>query len=106
MSSDLFRPNRHHRSAGSTITSSTPAGSASLSGVMDLLAEARQVLPEIIDLRRAIHRQPELGLDLHLTQAKVVHALRDLPLDIRAGCDATSVTADQTALKSNRNTDV
>jgi amidohydrolase len=61
---------------------------------MDLLAEARQLLPEIIELRRAIHRQPELGLDLPLTQAKVVHALRDLPLDIRTGRDTTSVTAD------------
>jgi metal-dependent amidase/aminoacylase/carboxypeptidase family protein len=61
---------------------------------MDLLAEARQLLPGIIELRRAIHRQPELGLDLPLTQGKVLHALRDLPLDIRTGRDTTSVTAD------------
>jgi hippurate hydrolase len=59
-----------------------------------LLDEARTLLPTVVDLRRSIHRQPELGLDLPLTQAKVLAALDGLPLEIRTGQRTTSVTAD------------
>jgi hypothetical protein len=37
----------------------------------DLLAEARGLLDGLVQLRRAIQREPELGLDLPLTQAPV-----------------------------------
>jgi hippurate hydrolase len=47
-----------------------------------------------VDLRRSIHREPELGLDLPLTQAKVLAALDGLPLEVRTGQRTTSVTAD------------
>ena len=59
-----------------------------------LVEEARALLPMIVDLRRDIHREPELGLDLPRTQAKVLSALRDLPLRIRTGQRTTSITAD------------
>ena len=35
----------------------------------DLLAEASRVLPDTVELRRAIHQHPELGLNLPRTQA-------------------------------------
>src|SRR5690349_18434658 len=40
-------------------------------------------LHEAIMLRRAIHAEPELGLDLPKTTAKVKAALAGLPLEIR-----------------------
>jgi amidohydrolase len=58
-----------------------------------LLARAREILPEIIEIRRAIHRQPELGLQLPKTQARIVDELRALGLEPRTGTSTTSVTA-------------
>lgn len=54
------------------------------------------VLPladRLIALRHALHREPELGLDLPLSQAKVLAALDGLPLEITCGAALTSVTA-------------
>ncbi len=59
-----------------------------------LLEEARSVFEQITQLRRAIHREPELGLDLPLTQRKVLEALQDLPLEVHRGQRTTSVMAD------------
>ena len=59
-----------------------------------LVAEARGHLQPVVDIRRAIHREPELGLDLPLTQAKVLASLEGLPLEIRKGQRTTSVMAD------------
>jgi hippurate hydrolase len=59
-----------------------------------LLDEARSLLPPVVDLRRSIHREPEIGLDLPLTQAKVLAALDGLPLEVRTGQGTTSVMAD------------
>jgi amidohydrolase len=47
----------------------------------------------MIDLRRRIHRHPELGLDLPRTQQTVLDALAGLPLHIETGTTSTSVTA-------------
>lgn len=60
----------------------------------DLLAEASRVLPDTVELRRAIHQHPELGLNLPRTQAAIVDALRDLDLDMRIGDGVSSVVAD------------
>jgi amidohydrolase len=60
----------------------------------DLVQAARSQLASCIELRRAIHQEPELGLDLPLTQAKVLAALKGLPLDIKKGNGTTSVMAD------------
>ena len=55
--------------------------------------EAAKIAGEIAGLRHAIHREPEIGLDLPKTQAKVLAALDGLPLEISTGRDLSSVTA-------------
>jgi amidohydrolase len=60
----------------------------------ELVDEARGLLDDVVQLRRSIHREPELGLDLPLTQAKVLAALQGLPLEVRTGQRTTSVVAD------------
>lgn len=58
-----------------------------------LLDEARRLAPEAVALRRAVHRNPELGLDLPETQRLVLGALHGLGLEIRTGRTLSSVTA-------------
>jgi len=58
-----------------------------------LLAAARDILPDVIALRRELHRIPEIGNDLPRTQAVVVRELRALGLEPRTGTSTTSVTA-------------
>ncbi len=60
----------------------------------DLLADAAQVQPDVVDLRRRIHRAPELGLQLPDTQARVLDAIDGLGLAVRTGATVTSVVAD------------
>jgi amidohydrolase len=60
----------------------------------DVLADATGVLDEVVALRREIHRDPELGLDLPRTQARVLRALDGLPLTVSTGIRQTSVVAD------------
>src|SRR2546426_9828530 len=55
--------------------------------------DARAILDDTIQLRRRIHRHPELGLALPRTQATVLEALGGLPLDVRTGQRTTSVVA-------------
>ena len=59
-----------------------------------LIGEAQGLRAEVVELRRSIHREPELGLELPRTQARVLDALRGLPLEIRQGRRTTSITAD------------
>ena len=63
---------------------------AALSRLRD---SAALLQPELVALRRALHREPEIGLDLPLTQAKVLAALEGLPLEITLGEKLSSVTA-------------
>jgi len=58
-----------------------------------LLAQARTFQPRTVALRRALHRAPELGLDLPRTREAVLAALRDLPLTVRTGRSCSSVIA-------------
>jgi amidohydrolase len=58
-----------------------------------LRAPARVVQPRTVALRRALHRRPELGLDLPRTRDAVVAALADLPLQVHLGRSITSVVA-------------
>jgi amidohydrolase len=60
---------------------------------MALLEEARAILPDMVDLRRRIHRRPELGLELPETQRLVVDELERLGIEPRLGTGLTSVTA-------------
>ena len=50
-----------------------------------LLDEARGLLDDTIELRRRIHRHPEIGLTLPRTQQVVLDALAPLGLDVRTG---------------------
>jgi hippurate hydrolase len=58
-----------------------------------LLEAARAIAPRIVDLRRAIHAEPELGLQTPLTLAKVRAELADLPLEWRTGPSTTGAVA-------------
>jgi amidohydrolase len=55
--------------------------------------EAGDIAPELQELRRAIHREPEIGLALPRTQEKVLAALDGLPLEISTGRSLSSGTA-------------
>jgi amidohydrolase len=59
----------------------------------DRIGEAVARLPEMIALRRAIHADPELGLSLPKTSAKVKQALAGLPLEYREGPSTTGIVA-------------
>ncbi|RAG86096.1 amidohydrolase [Streptacidiphilus pinicola] len=58
-----------------------------------LAESAVELLPELVALRRSIHEEPEIGLELPLTQAKVVAALEGLGLEVSLGEKLSSVTA-------------
>jgi amidohydrolase len=57
----------------------------------DLLAAARADADRTIDLRRRLHRQPEIGLHLPKTQAAVLEAFADLPVEVSTGTSTSSV---------------
>jgi len=59
----------------------------------EILSEARALLDDAIQLRRRIHRHPEIGLTLPRTQASVLEALDGLGLETRTGQRTTSVLA-------------
>lgn len=60
---------------------------------MTLREDAARLLPELVELRRRLHRIPEVGFDLPQTQAVVLDELADLGLEITTGSDLSSVTA-------------
>ncbi len=67
-----------------------------------LLQESHSLLPDVVELRRSIHLEPEIGLDLPLTQAKILQALEGLPLIVETGTAITSVTATLVGRRSGR----
>ena len=52
-----------------------------------------QLSTELVALRRELHQIPEVGLDLPLTQARVLKALDGLPLEITLGKSLSSIVA-------------
>jgi amidohydrolase len=60
---------------------------------MTITSAARELQPELIRFRHAMHQEPEIGLDLPRTQEKVLQALDGLPYEITLGKETTSVTA-------------
>ena len=60
---------------------------------MDLSDDARSLHPDLVALRRELHREPEVGLELPRTRDRVLAALQGLPLEITEGESTTSVTA-------------
>ena len=59
----------------------------------EILSEARSVADDAVQLRRRIHRHPEIGLTLPRTQAAVLEALDGLGLETRTGQRTTSIVA-------------
>ena len=55
--------------------------------------DAESLLPDLVELRRAIHREPELGLQNPKTLAKIKAALAGLPLEFREGPSTTGLLA-------------
>lgn len=60
---------------------------------MSIREDAVELAGELTDLRRAVHREPEIGLELPRTQEKVLAAIDGLGLDITTGKNLGSVTA-------------
>jgi len=55
--------------------------------------DAQALAPELVELRRQLHRHPEVGLRLPQTQRIVLDALEGLGLEVSLGESLTSVTA-------------
>ena len=68
----------------------------------NFLAEAREIQDELATLRRRFHQEPEIGLDLPKTQAKILAALDGLGLEVTTGKSLTSVTAVLRGAKSDK----
>ncbi len=60
----------------------------------DIVAAAHGLDGLTVELRRAFHAEPELGLELPKTQQRVLDALTGLGLDISTGESTTSVVAE------------
>jgi hippurate hydrolase len=60
---------------------------------MTVIDDARALQDDLVQLRRTLHRNPEIGLALPRTQETVLAALERLPLEVNVGESLTSVTA-------------
>ncbi|MGY1636063.1 M20 family metallopeptidase [Geodermatophilus sp. SYSU D00742] len=60
-------------------------------GVPSLLAAARADADRTVDLRRRLHRHPEIGLHLPRTQATVLEELAGLPVEVTTGKSTSAV---------------
>jgi len=70
--------------------------------VSNFLAEAKEIQSDLVTLRRRLHQEPEIGLDLPKTQAKIVAALDGLGLEVTTGKVLSSVTAVLRGAKSDK----
>ncbi|AEE44794.1 M20 metallopeptidase family protein [Cellulomonas fimi] len=70
-----------------------PVPTAPSPALAALLADARAQHDEVVALRHALHRVPEIGLDLPATQRLVLDALDGLGLEVRTGTALSSVVA-------------
>ncbi|MFT3875808.1 MAG: M20 family metallopeptidase [Propioniciclava sp.] len=60
---------------------------------MSFSDDALALRDDLVGLRRDLHRDPEVGLDLPRTQRRILEALEGLDLEITLGRGCTSVTA-------------
>jgi amidohydrolase len=63
------------------------------------LDEAQEMLPDAITLRRRIHQQPELGLDLPMTTQAVLDGLQGLDVGIARGPSTSGLLVSLTGTK-------
>jgi hippurate hydrolase len=59
----------------------------------EILESAQKLQPQVVDLRRRIHAEPELGLELPETRAKVVEAISDLDLEVELSERTSGIVA-------------
>ena len=59
----------------------------------DLLAAAQDLLAETVDLRRNLHRHPEVGNDIPITRGIVLEALEGLPLELNLHKTTSGIAA-------------
>jgi amidohydrolase len=57
-----------------------------------LVDDAERMDRDLVEVRHALHREPEVGLHLPRTQARLLDALSGLPIEVRAGDRLSSVT--------------
>ncbi len=55
------------------------------------LAQAESIKPFIINLRRTIHKKPELGFDVNTTAGVVASALQEMGVEVQTGVGKTGV---------------
>src|SRR5699024_3881494 len=60
---------------------------------MSFIASGAEILDDLVAFRRDLHMNPEIGLHLPRTQAKVLQALDGLGLEVAQGMETTSVVA-------------
>jgi amidohydrolase len=70
-----------------------------MSELKRFLDEAQELLPAAVALRRRIHRQPELGLDLPLTTQAVLDGLAGLDVAIARGPSTSGLIVSLTGTK-------
>ena len=68
----------------------------------DFLTQASEIQSDLATLRRALHQEPEIGLNLPKTQSKIVAALDGLGLEVTTGKGLSSVTAVLRGAKSEK----
>lgn len=68
----------------------------------DFLTQASEIQSDLATLRRALHQEPEIGLNLPKTQSKIVAALEGLGLEVTTGKGLSSVTAVLRGAKSEK----
>jgi hippurate hydrolase len=71
-----------------------------MAGLGKFLDEAKALLPAAVAVRRRIHAQPELGLDLPLTTQAVLDGLRGLDVEIARGKSTSGLVVSLTGTKS------
>lgn len=59
----------------------------------DFTSESHALADDLRELRRDLHRDPEIGLDLPKTQRRILDALEGLPLEITLGQELSSIVA-------------
>ncbi len=92
------RPAGRASESGARSRSRRPAGADAEAGqaredLAVLLAEARELQPRMVALRRAIHSEPELGFDNPRTREKLLAQLEGLGLDLSLHERTTGVVA-------------
>ena len=58
---------------------------------MSLLDQAQELKPRLVELRRTIHRQPELGFDVFRTAELVARTLGELGIEAQTGVGKSGV---------------